>query len=52
MSYGLIIPPDLVEKMFHIRTNTGIAIRRQIIRSIERYVEEMEDKSIEKLVPN
>ena len=52
MSYGLINPPDLVGKMFHIRTNTGIPIRRQIIRAIERYVEEMKDKSVEKIVPN
>ena len=52
MSYGLIIPSDLVEKMFHIRTNTGIPIRRQIIRAIERYVEEMKDKSIDKVIPS
>ena len=50
MSYGLIIPPDLVEKMFHIRTNTGIAIRRQIIRAIEKYVEEMKDRNVDKLL--
>ena len=51
MSYSLIIPPYLVEKMFHIRTNTAIPIRRQIIRAIEKYVEEMKDKSIEKIIP-
>ena len=51
MTYSLSIPPDLVEMMFHIRTNTGIAIRRQVIRAIEKYVEEMKDKSIEKIVP-
>ena len=51
MSYSLIIPPDLVEKMFHIRTNIGIPIRRQIIRAIQKYVEEMKDKSIDKTIP-
>ena len=51
MAYSLVIPPEIVSKMFGIRTNTGIPIRRQIIRAIERYVEEMEDKSIEKVIP-
>ena len=51
MSYSLIIPPDLVEKMFHIRTNTGIPIRRQIIRAIGKYVEEMKDRKIEDILP-
>ena len=52
MSYGLIIPPDLVGKMYNIRTNTGIPIRRQILRAIERYVDEMRDKSIDKILPS
>ena len=52
MTYSLAIPPDLVGKMFYIRTNTGIPIRRQIIRAIEKYVEEMKDKSIEKIIPS
>ena len=51
MTYSLIIPPDLLGKMFHIRTNTGLPIRRQIIRAIEKYIEEMKDKSIEKTIP-
>ena len=51
MSYGLIIPPDLVGKMYAIRTNTGIAIRRQAIRAMEKYVEEMKGKSIDRLFP-
>ena len=51
MSYGLIIPPDLVGKMYNIRNNTGIPIRKQIIRAIERYIENMKDKSIEKVIP-
>ena len=50
MSYSLIIPPDLVGKMFHIRANTGIAIRRQIIRAVEKYVAEMKDKNIDRLL--
>ena len=52
MSYSLVIPPDLVGKMFHIRTNTGIPIRKQIIRAIERYAEEMKDKNIDALIPS
>jgi len=51
MTYSLSIPPDLVEKMYAIRTNTGIAIRRQVIRAIERYVEQMQDKNIDKIIP-
>ena len=51
MSYSLIIPPDLVEKMFHIRANTGIPIRRQIIRAVGKYVEEMKDRNIDELIP-
>lgn len=52
MSYSLIIPPNLVEKMFRIRTNTGISIGRQIILAIEKYVEEMNDSSIDKIIPH
>ena len=51
MSYSLIIPSDIVERMYHIRTNTGIAIRRQAIRAMEKYVEEMKDKTIDKIIP-
>ncbi len=51
MSYSLIITPDLVEKIFRIRTNTGIPIRRQAIRAMEKYVEEMKNKSVEKIIP-
>ena len=50
MTYTLIIPPELVSKMFGIRSNTGIPIRRQAIRAMERYVEHMQDKSIEKVI--
>ena len=50
MSYSLIIPPDLVERMYYIRTNTGIAIRKQAIRAMEKYVEEMKDKTIDKII--
>ena len=52
MSYGLIIPPDLVDKMYKVRLNTGIPIRRQIIRAIEKYAEEMKDKSIDRIIPS
>lgn len=51
MTYTLTIPSDLVAKMYGIRTNTGIPIRRQAIRAMERYIEEMKDKSIEKIIP-
>lgn len=51
MTYTLIIPPELVAKMYGIRANTGIPIRRQAIRAMERYVEGMKDKSIERIVP-
>jgi len=51
MTYTLIIPPELVSKMFVIRSNTGIPIRRQAIRAMELYTEQMKDKSIEKVIP-
>ena len=51
MSYNLIIPPDIMGKMYNIRTNTGIAIRRQVIRAMEMYIEEMKGKSIERIIP-
>lgn len=51
MAYTLIIPPELVSKMFGIRTNTGIPIRRQAIRAMEKYVKQMQNKSIEKVIP-
>ena len=50
MTYSLIIPPNLLGKMCAIRANTGIAIRRQAIRAMEKYVEEMKDKSVDKLI--
>ena len=50
MSYNLIIPQDIMGKMYNIRTNTGIAIRRQAIMAMEKYVEEMKGKSIDKLI--
>jgi len=52
MTYTLVIPPELDAKMYGIRTNTGIPIRRQIIRAIEKYVEEMKDKSINTIIPD
>ena len=51
MTYTLVIPPDMLGKMFHIRQNTGIPIRRQAIRAMEKYIEEMKDKSVEKIMP-
>ena len=50
MAYSMVIPPEMVEQMFWIRQNTGIPIRRQAIRAMERYVEDMKDKSIEKVI--
>ncbi len=50
MAYSLIIPPDLVSQMHQIRTNTGIPIRRQVIRAIDKYVEQMQDKSVKKII--
>ena len=49
-AYSMIIPPEMVEQMFWIRQNTGIPIRRQAIRAIEKYVEEMKDKSVERII--
>ncbi len=51
MVYTLIIPPEIVSKMFGIRSNTGIPIRRQAIRAMERYVEEMKDRNIDRIIP-
>ncbi|MEK6891871.1 MAG: hypothetical protein AABX25_01675 [Nanoarchaeota archaeon] len=51
MTYTLTIPPELVSKMFGIITNTGIPIRRQAIRAMERYFEHMQDKSIDRIIP-
>lgn len=34
MTYVLVIPPEYVEKMYHIREKTGVSIRRQALRSI------------------
>ena len=51
MAYTLVIPPEIVSKMFGIRSNTGIPIRRQAIRAMERYIKEMKGKSVEKIIP-
>ena len=51
MAYSLVIPPEIVSKMFGIRSNTGIPIRRQAIRAMEKYIEDMKDKNIEKVIP-
>ncbi|MBI2657760.1 hypothetical protein HYX08_03645 [Candidatus Woesearchaeota archaeon] len=40
MAYGLIIPPELVHDMFLIREKSGVSIRKQILQSIQRHVEE------------
>ena len=50
MAYSMVIPPEMVEQMFWIRQNTGIPIRRQAIRAMEKYINEMKDKSVESIL--
>ena len=38
MSYSLVIPPHLVEGLYHIRTKTGVSIRQQILTAIEQHL--------------
>lgn len=34
MTYSLIIPPDIVSELYHIREKTGRSIRKQILNAI------------------
>jgi hypothetical protein len=46
MTYSLVVPADLVSRMYHIRELSGVSIRQQIIRAIEARIngEKMELK--------
>ena len=41
MSYAPVIPPQLVEGMYHVREATGVSIRKQILKAIERQLKEV-----------
>lgn len=40
MSYSLIIPPDLVVRLYFVREKTGVSIRRQILDSIRKHLDD------------
>lgn len=42
MSYSLVVPPPLVEGLYHIRQRTGVSIRMQILNAIMKHIEEHE----------
>lgn len=42
MSYSLVIPPDLISKLYLIREKINVSIRKQIIVSIKKHIKEQE----------
>jgi len=43
MTYSIVVPPKLVEDLYHIREATGIPIRQQIIHAIQAYLAEQDE---------
>ena len=44
MSYGLIIPPELVTELYFIREKTKVSIRKQILQSVESHIKDYKSK--------
>ncbi len=40
MAYSLEIPQEMVRDMYFIREKSGVSIRKQILTSIKKHVEE------------
>ena len=43
MSYSLIIPPDLVVRLYFVRERTGVSIRKQILDAVKKHLDNYQE---------